>query len=322
VTPDAKPFVVTLEEHYWDAQLLTHFAGREGKRLSAVEQRLQDLGELRLKEMDEAGIDLQVLSHGAPGAQKLDADIAVPLARETNDRLHEVVQRHPRRFAGFATLPTADPKPAADELERTVVKLGFKGAMVHGLTGGRLFLDDKRFWPIFERAQALDVPLYIHPSFPHPAVIEAYYQDYAAQYPELLGPALGFTVETKTQAIRLVLSGVLDAYPGVKIILGHLGETLPFMLWRIDQALSRPGNVGLAFKDTFRRHFYLTTSGNFSDSALLCSIMELGVERILFSVDWPFVSNMDGMKWMANVSLCAEDKAKILGGNARRLLRI
>ena len=230
--------------------------------------------------------------------------------------------RIPKRFAGFATLPTADPKAAADELERTVTKLGFKGAMVHGLTGGRLFIDDKQFWPIFERAQALDVPIYVHPAFPHAAVIEAYYRDYASQYPELLGPALGFTVETKTQAIRLVLSGLFDAYPRLKIILGHLGEGLPFLLWRIDQALSRPGNAGLAFKDTFREHFYVTTSGNFSNSALLCSVMEMGVDRILFSVDWPFVSNMDGMTWMETVSLCAEDKAKILGGNARRLLRL
>jgi 2,3-dihydroxybenzoate decarboxylase len=315
-------FVVALEEHYWDPELLRHFRGREGKRISAVEERLQDLGELRLKEMDEAGIDLQVLSHGAPGVQKLDAEIAARLAGETNDRLHDVIALHPRRFAGFATLPTADPKAAADELERTVTKYGFKGAMVHGLTGGRLFLDDKRFWPIFERAEALDVPLYLHPAFPHPAVIEAYYRDYASQHPELLGPALGFTVETKTQAIRLVLSRVFDSYPRLKIILGHLGETLPFVLWRIDQALSRPGNAGLAFREIFREHFYLTTSGNFSDSALLCSIMEVGIDRILFSVDWPFVSNLDGMKWMEKVFLCAEDKEKILGGNAKRLLRL
>ena len=317
-----KPFVVALEEHYWDQELLTHFGGRDGKRISAVQERLEDLGALRLAEMDEAGIDLQVLSHGAPGAQKLDADIAARLAGETNDRLYQVIQANPKRFAGFATLPTPDPKAAADELERTVTKYGFKGAMVHGLTSGRLFLDDKRFWPIFERAQALDVPLYLHPAFPHPAVIDAYYQDYAPQHPELLGPALGFTVETKTQAIRLIVSRVFDAYPRLKIILGHLGETLPFVLWRIDQALSRPGNAGLAFKDIFREHFYLTTSGNFSDSALLCSIMELGVDRIMFSVDWPFVSNMDGMNWMKKVSLCAEDKEKILGGNARRLLRL
>ena len=143
------------------------------------------LAQGRIAEMDAAGIDIQVLSHGAPSVQRLDAETAVRLARGANDRLAETVRAHPDRFAGFATLPTADPEAAADELERTVTRLGFKGAMVHGLTNG-VFLDDKRFWPIFERAQALDVPLYLHPAMPHPAVIDAYYQDYVERVP---GPA-------------------------------------------------------------------------------------------------------------------------------------
>jgi len=317
-----KPFVVTLEEHYWDAELVAHFAGRDGKRISAVQERLEDLGELRLKEMDEAGIDVQVLSHGAPGAQKLNPDIAARLARETNDRLHAVIRNNPKRFAGLATLPTVDPKAAADELERTVTQLGFKGAMVHGLTGGEKFIDDRQFWEIFARAETLDVPIYIHPAFPHAAVTESYYQDYAAKFPEVLGPALGFTVEAAVQAVRLVLSGVFDAHPRLKIILGHLGEGLPFLLWRINQALSRPGNAGMSFRDLFCEHFYLTTSGNFSTPALLCSLQEVGVDRILFSVDWPFVANTLGMNWMRDLPLCREDKEKILGLNAKRLLRI
>jgi len=171
--------------------------------------------------MDEAGIDLQVLSHTMPGLQKLDAETAVPLARRANDRLNEAVRAHPDRFAAFAALPTANPKAAADELERTVGRLGFKGAMVNGLTNG-VFLDDKRFWPIFERAQVLDVPLYMHPAIPHPAVIEAYYNDNVEKHPGILRAGRGFTVETATQGIRLVLSGVFDAHPRLKII-GHLG---------------------------------------------------------------------------------------------------
>src|SRR6516225_431704 len=143
----------------------------------ATLQRLDDLGELRLKEMDEAGIDLQVLSHTMPGLQKLDAETTVPLARRADDRLNEAVRAHPDRFAAFAALPTANPKAAADELDRTDGRLGFKGAMVNGMTNG-VFLDDKRFWPIFGRAQALDVPLYMHPAIPHPAAIDAYYKDY------------------------------------------------------------------------------------------------------------------------------------------------
>src|SRR6266852_203066 len=220
----AKSYIIALEEHYLDAELKRLGGPGAG---SEIVERLDDLGALRLKEMDEAGIDLQVLSHSIPGLQGVDAATGVPLARRVNDRLAEAVRAHPDRFAGFAALPTADPKAAADELERTVTKLGFKGAMVHGPTNG-VFFDDKRFWPIFERAQALDAPLYIHPSSPIPAVVEAYYRDYLEDFPQLLTAAWGYTVETATHGIRMILSGVFEKYPRLKIILGHLGEALPF----------------------------------------------------------------------------------------------
>jgi 2,3-dihydroxybenzoate decarboxylase len=315
-----KPFVIALEEHYWDAEVAKNFDSADGRN-PALRQRLDDLGALRIKEMDEAGIAVQVISHGAPATQRMDAATAVPLARRANDRLQEAVRAHPDRFAGFACLPTADPKAAADELERAVTKLGFKGAMVHGLTNG-VWFDDKRFRPIFERAQALDVPIYIHPAVPHPAVVEAYYKDYLKDYPQLLTAAWGFTVETATQGIRLVLSGVFDACPRLKIVLGHLGESLPFSAWRINMALSRGTDRPSAFRDTFCEHFWITTSGNFSTPALMCCIMEMGVDRILFSVDWPFVPNMPGSKWMADLPLGLEDRTKILSGNAKRLLRM
>ena len=198
-------------------------------------------------------------------------------------------------------------------------EFGFKGAMVHGLTNGA-FLDEKRFWPIFERAAALGVPLYMHPSIPHEDVIQAYYADYIETFPGLLTAGWGFTVETATQGIRLVLSGVFDACPDLKIILGHLGEGLPFLLWRIDQALSRTETPLESFRETFREHFYITTSGNFSDPALLCSAMEMGTDRILFSVDYPFVVNKDGTDWMERIPFSTEDRRKILHGNAERLL--
>jgi 2,3-dihydroxybenzoate decarboxylase len=162
----------------------------------------------------------------------------------------------------------------------------------------------------------------MHPAVPHKAVIEAYYKDYLEQFPGLMTAAWGFTVEAATQGIRLVLSGVFEAYPRLKIILGHLGESLPFSLWRIDMALSRQGNRKTAFRDTFREHFWITTSGNFSTPALLCCVMEMGVDRILFSVDYPFVPNGPGPKWMETVPLSSEDKAKILHGNAQRLLKL
>lgn len=316
----SKPFTVALEEHYWDPELVALFPGREGKRVSEVERRLLDMGEVRLREMDEAGIDMQVLSHGAPGTQKLPADVAIKMARQSNDRLAEFIATNPTRFAGLCLLPTPDPAAAADELERAVVKLGLKGAMVHGLTNGK-FLDEKEFWPIFDRAQALDVPIYLHPSFPHPAVIDAYYKDYVVAYPELIGPALGFTVEAATQCVRLVLSGAFDRYPALKIVVGHLGEGIPFLLWRIDQALSRT-NSASSFKETFRKNFYLTTSGNFSDTALAASIAEMGVDRIMFSVDWPFISNKMGTDWLNAAQLDAVSKSKIFGQNAATLLKL
>ncbi len=316
----AGKYVIALEEHYYDQELAATFDGPEGRAVE-INRRLRDLGELRLKEMDEAGIDVQVISHGAPSTQRLDAETAVRLARGANDRLHQAIQKHPDRFAAFAALPTPNPEAAADELERSVKELGFKGAMVHGLTNG-VFFDDKRFWPVFERAEALDVPLYMHPAVPHQAVVDAYYKDYVGLYPGILTAAWGFTMETATQGIRLVLSGVFDAYPKLKIILGHMGEGLPFLLWRIDMALSRPGNKVISFRDVFSEHFYITTSGNFSTPALLCSMMELGIDRILYSVDWPFVMNPPGTKWMEDLQLSNEDKGKLLSGNAQRLLKM
>ena len=318
----ARPQVVALEEHYLDPEVKRHISGADRTGGPAIAARLDDVGQGRIAEMDAAGIDIQVLSHGAPSVQKIeDADLAVRLARAANDRLAETVRAYPDRFAGFAMLPTVAPQAAADELERAVTKLGLKGAMVHGLTNG-LFLDDKRFWPIFERAQALDVPLYLHPSIPHPAVIDVYYRDYVERYPNLLRAAWGFTVETATQGIRLVLSGVFDEYPRLKVILGHFGEGLPFMLWRINMGFARDGGAPDWFRDAFCEHFWVTTSGFFSDPALLCCVQELGVDRILFAVDYPFEQNPPGPRWLESVPLCDEDKAKIASGNAKRLLRI
>jgi 2,3-dihydroxybenzoate decarboxylase len=313
--------VIAIEEHYWDGEMASHFTGVEAGFPSETRRRLDDLGTLRIREMDEAGIDIQVLSHGAPSAQRIAADIAVPLTRRVNDRLHAAIAEHPTRFAGFAALPTADAEAAADELERCVTVLGFKGAMIHGMAHGK-FPDDPQFWPIYARAEALDVPIYLHPSLPHAAVTEAYYADYVKQFPMVVRPAWGFTVETATAAIRMVLSGVFDAHPRLKIILGHLGETLPFMVWRIDQALARPGQQSLSFRKVFCNNFYITTSGNFSNPALLCCVMEMSVEHILFAVDWPFVMNPPATEWMKDIPLSDEDKAKILSGNARRLLKM
>ena len=214
--------VIAIEEHYYDDTVTTHFQGVDARTGGFVREKLEEVGAKRIESMDAAGIDVQVLSHGAPSTQKLDAETGIRVARAANDRLHEICRAHPDRFAGFAALPTADPKESVAELERCVDKLGFKGAMIHGLTGGTLFFHDRRFWPIYEAAQALDVPLYIHPAIPHRAVIDAYLKDYMEEFPGILNAGWGFTMETATAGIRIVLSGVFDTYPDVKIILGHL----------------------------------------------------------------------------------------------------
>jgi 2,3-dihydroxybenzoate decarboxylase len=193
--------------------------------------------------------------------------------------------------------------------------------MIHGLAEGH-FIDEERYWPIFARAEALDVPIYLHPAIPHPDVIAAYYKDYAKDYPVLLRAAWGYTVEAATQAIRLCLSGVFEKHDRLKFILGHLGEGLPFLLWRIDNGLARPGQKPVRFRDTFSRHFHITTSGFFSDPALLLCVQEMGIDRILFAVDYPFEANAPGPAWLARVPLCDEDKAKIASGNAKRLLKM
>jgi predicted TIM-barrel fold metal-dependent hydrolase len=312
--------VIAIEEHYWDEELSKTYVGAESGRPGEQSKRLFDFTVIRIKEMDEALIDIQVISHGAPSTQKLPPETAAALTRRVNDRLHSAIAGNPQRFAAFAALPTAVPDAAADELERTAA-LGFKGAMLHGLAGGT-FLDHKKFWPIYARAEKLDLPIYLHPAHPQPDVSRIYYDDYVKDFPMVARPAWGYTVEIATLAIRLVLSGVFDRHPKLKIILGHLGETLPFLVWRIDQALKRPGNKSLSFRDIFCGNYYITTSGNFSNPALLCCVMEMGVDHILFAVDWPFVMNPPGTTWMETVPLCDEDKAKILSGNAKRLLKM
>ena len=308
--------IIALEEHFWTPELIALRRSVEAVNPKSVE-RLGDLGALRLAEMDAGGIDVQVLSEAEPGTQNLEPERAVALARVSNDLLFEAVKRHPGRFAGFATLPTPDPSAAAKELERCVRALGFCGAMVHGSSRGH-FLDERPFWPILESAQALEVPIYLHPSTPPPAVRDAYYKE----YPLLSRAALGFGIDMAVQAARLVMSGAFDEFPRLKIILGHLGESLPYVLWRADDTLARRGKLKRPFADYFRDHFYITTSGNFSQPALQCAIAEIGIGRILFAVDWPFQPNADAVAFVNDAKLDPSEREQIFSGNARTLLRI
>ena len=319
--------IVALEEHFIlprEQASLPPGAhrGSDRERLLGfdVVAELIDLGDRRIAAMDAAGISMQVLSHNQPGCQALDASAAVPMAGEVNDLLFEAVKAHPGRFEGFAALPTADPAAAVRELERAVTKLGFKGAMINGHTRGR-FLDAKQFWRIFECAEGLGVPIYLHPSRPQSAVMQAYFDGYE----ELALAAWGFGIETGAHFLRLLFAGVLDAFPDLKFILGHLGEGLPFMLHRInDQTRLAAARRGLkkAPAQYLTENLAVTCSGNFSAPAFLCTVTALGVDNVLFSVDWPYESNAAAVDFLLRQPLAPRDLEKIAHLNAKRILRL
>jgi 2,3-dihydroxybenzoate decarboxylase len=277
-----------------------------------------DLGAERLAHMDAAGVDVQVLSFGSPGPQAFGAEVAIPMARDANDRLYQAIQKNPGRFAGFAALPTADPDAAAQELERCVSKLGFKGAMIHGHTRGS-FLDERKYWTIFERAQALGVPIYLHPTLPHPDAAKAYFEGYE----ELARAGWGFAVDTSCHFLRIVFAGVFDAYPRLRIILGHLGEGLPFAMHRLnDHTWRSAARRGLRKTPLqyLRENLLVTTSGNWYEPAFLCTLLALGADNILFAIDWPYEANKTGTEFLRKISISEADREKIAHLNAERLL--
>jgi predicted TIM-barrel fold metal-dependent hydrolase len=315
--------VIAIEEHFMTPEgfALTEKLGRIGAPIHMWAEKLGDLGEGRLAEMDKAGIDVQVLSTPAVGVEELDPVESVKMSKEINDVLAKAVADHPERFAGFAVLPTLDATAAAEELERTVTELGFKGALINGHTRGR-FLDDQAFWPIFERAEALDVPIYLHPTPPPPAVMEAYYSGLGMVGNVLALAGWGWHCETGLHALRLVLGGVFDRFPKLNVIIGHMGENIPFSLARADQVLSPFAGLQRSIADYFQENFYITTSGYFTFAPLLCSLMVLGADRIIFSVDYPFSDNMEGRAFLDAAPINPADREKIAHGNVERLLRM
>jgi predicted TIM-barrel fold metal-dependent hydrolase len=316
---------VALEEHFWAPGLAAApgtgiLARADGPRLDAA---LRDLGEERLADMDAAGIDFQVISHAQPAAQGMPGAAGLAAARAANDQLAAAVARHPDRLAGFATLPTADPAAAADELERAVGDLGFAGGLVNSTLGtDGAFLDDPRFAPLLARFELLNVPLYLHPAAPPAALREALYGGLPpAVAGALASNAWGWHAEAGLHALRMVVAGVFDRHPGLRLIIGHGGEMIPFMLARIDAVLPPPvTGLGAPPSAYFLRNVWVTTSGMFSLPPVLCAISVLGVDRVLFSVDYPFGANADGRAMLDALPLSPADKAKIAGLNAERLL--
>ena len=312
--------VIALEEHFWSPATRDLYGPEMVRILDRITNgRLDDAGERRIRRMDEAGIDVQVLSQVSPAAQGFDRETAIRFARDDNDLLGELVKQYPTRFFGFATLPTQDPAAAADELERTVKTFGFKGALINGHTQDH-YLDEKQFWAIFECAQSLDVPIYIHPSaLPQPAM-EAYFKD----YPELAGPAWGWGIDTGTHLLRVIASGVLDAYPNVRVLVGHMGEMIPFHFKRIQRGMRVMQNARMkrTLPEYFRDNIFITTSGVFEQASLDCAISTIGIDNVLFSVDDPFGDNHEAVSFLKSASLTDADREKLAHANAERILKI
>ncbi len=320
--------LIALEEHYHAPAVkqAQSAAGRPeappGSPIARAQAKLDDLGDGRLADMDAGGIAVQVISHGAPGTEQLEPSQAIPTARQANDHLAEAIKRHPDRFSAFATLPTAAPQEAADELERTVTEHGFKGALINGHVRGR-FLDERTFWPIFERAQRLEVPIYLHPTEPPDAVREAYYKDLPPPLANTLATSgWGWHVDTGLHALRLIGAGVLDEYPKLQIIIGHMGEALPFFLDRTSRNLQRLAGLNKPLERYMAENFHFTTSGMFSYPPLRCLLDVIGPDRVMFSVDYPFAQNDVGSDFILGAPISEADREKLAHGNAERLLNL
>lgn len=286
---------------------------------ATIASRLVDVGEGRIKVMDEEGIDVQVLSFASPGVQIFDAATATELAHRANDWLAGKIKAHPDRFVGLATIAPQDPIEAANELDRAVRQLGMRGAVVNSHTKGE-YLDDKKFWPILAKAADLRVPIYLHPRCPSSLMFDAF-----APYRELAGPMIGFAIETSLHAMRLICSGVFDQYPDLKVILGHLGEAIPFWLDRMDNRIHFSGSTNKLEKlpsQYFRDNFVVTTSGMWWNPAFLLDYQVLGADNILFAVDYPFQGNWEAIPFLQSLAINPRDKERIAHLNAEKLFGI
>ncbi len=326
--------VVALEEHFTVPALVKRIDPAVIKARGFIPRKMPtdrpnpaelapEIGERRLKSMDETGITLQILSNTGPGPDLVPGADGIAMAREMNDHLAQAVARHPDRFAGFAALPLQSPQACAPELTRCVKELGFPGVLVNGTTDGR-FLDHPSYDDLLATAVALDVPIYIHPHIPPAPVREAYYSGLEPGASRVLATAAwGWHSETAIHVLRMVLAGTFDKYPKLKIIIGHMGEMLPVMLARMDLVsaldidhLQRP------ISRTILDQVWITTSGIFTEPPFLAALQTFGIDRIMFSVDYPYAPNQAGRRFLDRVSLSPTDMAKLCHGNADALLKL
>ena len=314
---------IALEEHFITPGLLDYCVkampavSQEGKK--NIIAHLSSFDDLRLETMDQAGIDFSILGISGPGVQaESDNKLAIKLAKEANDILAHEVSKKPNRYGGFAHLPMQVPIEAADELERAVRDLGFVGSMVNGHTNG-VYLDAPKYDVFWERMEALDVPLYLHPtdSFIKPYVLQG--------CDELLKCTWEWNFETSSHFLRLVYAGVFDRFPKLKIVLGHMGEMLPFELWRLDSRthlLAKTRPLKMAPSMYLKQNLYVTTSGQCDDAPLICSLLSLGDTHVLFSVDYPYENSSTATQWIDTANITDSTREKVCYLNAKTLMKL
>ena len=320
---------IALEEHFAIPETLMDSAGFLGEDVwPELSARLMDIHGRRIEEMDRHGIETMILSLNAPAVQAIhDIRKADEIARRANDFLAEQVVKNPKRFKAFAALPLQDPDLATRELERCVKQLGFVGSLANGFSQAGtpdtcLYYDLPQYWPFWQMVEKLDVPFYLHPRNP----IAAWAQIYEG-HSWLLGPTWAFGQETAVHALRLMGSGLFDAYPKLKIVVGHMGEGLPYSMWRIDNRNAWTGvkpnyKAKRKIADYFHENFWITTSGNFRTQTLIDAMLEIGADHILFSADWPFENVDHAANWFDTASISEADRLKIGRTNSMRLFKL
>lgn len=314
---------IAVEEHWLSGDVMRAASGmewmKETRVMSADGSKTGEIGEIRLAEMDAAGISMQIISIGFL-QQIQDVSLAIELARKSNDDLARLIHDYPDRFAGFAGIPTQDAAAAAEELERAVTQLGFKGALVTGRANGKYLVGDE-YRVLWEKVEELQVPIYLHPADPDPVTLNQY-----ADSPILYGNTWAWGVETATHALRIICSGVFDEFPKANLILGHLGESIPFLLGRFDEGYS---SVAPQFKilkkpisSYIKENLYVTTSGLYQPEALVCAISAMGADRILFAVDYPFIDSKRSIDLFESTQMTDADRAKIYQLNSEQLFQV
>jgi len=313
--------LIALEEHVLPTDLVDQVWPTSIAQ-DALTAKLADVDEQRLRAMDEGGIDIQVLSVVAPGSQQVPAEAAADLSRALNDRCAEAVAAHPDRFNALASLPTQDPAAAIIEVKRAITELGFCGVVINGHTQGR-FLDAPEFDELLTAIEELEAPIYLHPTYPPQQVADVYFSGLPGQTSRALATAAwGWHAETGLHVLRLAAAGVFARHPKLQVVVGHMGENLPFSLMRADAVLSKANPEAPSVADVVREHVHITICGYTTTPPLLCALQVFGADRIMFSSDYPFGDPAEHSKFLAEAPISPADRDKIAYRNAQQLFRL